>query len=126
MSVEYIISERLFETLPKEEKKLWHSHLCEVKSRALLAPGLAKVARRDKRYDISTVEKKKNRLDITVPNVDPLANAWEMGELRQFVITNKVDSALQMHQGAPIRNRAKGIGAADPSGTELVNKIEIL
>jgi len=26
MGVEYIISERLFKTLPEEEKKLWHSH----------------------------------------------------------------------------------------------------
>ena len=32
MGVEYIISARLFETLPEEEKKLWHSHDYEVKS----------------------------------------------------------------------------------------------
>jgi len=31
-----------------------------------------------------------------------------------------------MHQVAPKRNRAKGIEAADPSGNEIVNKIEIL
>ena len=32
MGVEYIISERLFNTLPPEEKKLWHSHQYEVAS----------------------------------------------------------------------------------------------
>lgn len=40
MGVEYIISERLFKTLPPEEKKLWHSHQYEVKSGSLVAPWL--------------------------------------------------------------------------------------
>lgn len=44
MGVEYIISERLFKTLPPEEKKLWHSHQYEVKSGSLVAPGLPAVA----------------------------------------------------------------------------------
>ncbi|MGY5956825.1 OBAP family protein [Kosakonia sp. BK9b] len=44
MGVEYIISERLFKTLPPEEKKLWHSHQYEVKSGSLVAPGLPALA----------------------------------------------------------------------------------
>lgn len=44
MGVEYIISERLFRTLPPDEKKLWHSHQYEVKSGSLIAPGLPAVA----------------------------------------------------------------------------------
>ncbi|UYM55538.1 OBAP family protein [Leclercia adecarboxylata] len=44
MGVEYIISERLFNSLPPEEKKLWHSHQYEVKSGSLVAPGLPAVA----------------------------------------------------------------------------------
>src|SRR5688572_1892051 len=44
MGVEYIISERLFKTLPEEEKKLWHSHHYEVKSGALIAPGIPDAA----------------------------------------------------------------------------------
>ncbi|WP_086874191.1 OBAP family protein [Kosakonia pseudosacchari] len=44
MGVEYIISERLFKTLPPAEKKLWHSHRYEVKSGSLIAPGLPAVA----------------------------------------------------------------------------------
>jgi hypothetical protein len=54
---------------------------------------------RDKRIDISTKGKKKNREDISVPRVDPMANAWEKGQLRQFIITDKVDSAMHKHQG---------------------------
>lgn len=28
--MEYVVSAKLFETLPEEEKKLWHSHFFEV------------------------------------------------------------------------------------------------
>jgi hypothetical protein len=44
MGVEYIISRKLFETLPAEERKLWHSHVHEVKSGLLVAPGVPQKA----------------------------------------------------------------------------------
>lgn len=44
MGVEYIISEQLFKTLPEKEKTLWHSHVHEVKSGQLIAPGIAQTA----------------------------------------------------------------------------------
>ena len=44
MGVEYIVSAKLFQTLPSEEKALWHSHVHEVKSGQLIAPGLPDVA----------------------------------------------------------------------------------
>jgi len=44
MGVEYIISEQLFAKLPKAEKALWHSHVHEVKSGQLVAPGIPEVA----------------------------------------------------------------------------------
>lgn len=37
IGVEYIISENLFNQLPEEEKKLWHSHRHEVMSGQLIA-----------------------------------------------------------------------------------------
>lgn len=40
MGVEYIISEQLFKSLPDAEKTLWHSHVHEVKSGQLVAPGI--------------------------------------------------------------------------------------
>lgn len=156
MGVEYIITERLFRTLPEEEKKLWHSHHYEVKSGALIAPGIPDVAEhelmeklvstygktihtwhtdqqrtlplgspmvmmgftedgqlhpqlleeRDKRFNISTAEKKEKRADIPMPDVDPMANAWERGELRQFILTSNVDSALHKHQG-PVQKESR-------------------
>ncbi|KAK2737783.1 hypothetical protein FQN55_000894 [Onygenales sp. PD_40] len=39
IGVEYMITPRLFETLPPEERKLWHTHEYEVKSGMLILPG---------------------------------------------------------------------------------------
>ena len=44
MGVEYIISEQLFAKLPRAEKALWHSHVHEVKSGQLVAPGIPDIA----------------------------------------------------------------------------------
>ncbi|MES2898157.1 MAG: OBAP family protein [Pseudomonadota bacterium] len=38
--IEYIISEKLFETLPAEERKYWHPHNGEILSGQLIAPGI--------------------------------------------------------------------------------------
>jgi len=38
IGVEYMISPRLYKTLPPEERKLWHSHVFEVKSGMLIMP----------------------------------------------------------------------------------------
>ncbi|KAJ7630352.1 hypothetical protein FB45DRAFT_792828 [Roridomyces roridus] len=38
IGVEYMITPRLFETLPVEEKHYWHSHVFEVKSGMLIMP----------------------------------------------------------------------------------------
>ncbi|HET6521453.1 MAG TPA: OBAP family protein [Geminicoccaceae bacterium] len=42
--IEYIISERLFENLPEEEKRYWHPHNGEILSGQLVAPGLPEAA----------------------------------------------------------------------------------
>ena len=44
MGVEYIVSEKLFSGLPAAEKALWHSHVHEVKSGQLIAPGIPQAA----------------------------------------------------------------------------------
>jgi hypothetical protein len=44
MGVEYVVSSRLFADLPPHEKSLWHSHVHEVKSGQLIAPGIPQVA----------------------------------------------------------------------------------
>jgi hypothetical protein len=44
MGVEYIVSGALFRTLPPAERHLWHSHVHEVRSGQLIAPGIPEVA----------------------------------------------------------------------------------
>ena len=134
MGVEYIVSEKLFKTLPEREKALWHSHVHEVKSGQLIAPGIpavaekelmkklvgtygktwhtwntalhpdlprgaprlmmgftadgqhdpAMVAERDKRFGISSEDRRKDRADIPAPPIDPGADAWSKGHVVQL------------------------------------------
>jgi hypothetical protein len=46
IGIEYIVSERLFDSLPEEEKPYWHPHNYELLSGQLCAPGLPEVAER--------------------------------------------------------------------------------
>jgi Protein of unknown function (DUF1264) len=47
IGVEYIVSAKIFDSLPAEEKKLWHSHNYEVKSGVLTAPDMPSAAEKD-------------------------------------------------------------------------------
>jgi hypothetical protein len=46
IGIEYIISERLFATLPVQEREFWHPHNYEILSGQLTAPGLPEAAER--------------------------------------------------------------------------------
>jgi hypothetical protein len=45
--IEYIISERLFESLPEEERQYWHPHNYEILSGQLVAPGIPERVERE-------------------------------------------------------------------------------
>jgi hypothetical protein len=47
MGIEYIISEKLYNTLPAEEKAYWHPHNYEILSGQLRMPGLPDVAEKE-------------------------------------------------------------------------------
>lgn len=44
IGIEYVISKRLYEQLPEEEQKYWHSHHYEVLSGGLVAPRIPQIA----------------------------------------------------------------------------------
>ncbi|CAN6444481.1 unnamed protein product [Victoria cruziana] len=46
IGVEYIVSDSIFESLPVEEQKLWHSHAYEIKSGLWMHPGVPEVVQR--------------------------------------------------------------------------------
>ena len=56
------------------------------------------VKERDARLKISTAEIRKSRSDIPAPPVAAGADAWKKGELRQFTISEDIDSAKHKHQ----------------------------
>jgi hypothetical protein len=45
--IEYIVSEKLFATLPQDERKYWHPHNYEILSGQLVAPGLPAAASKE-------------------------------------------------------------------------------
>jgi hypothetical protein len=45
--IEYIISERLFQQLPAQERQYWHPHNYEILSGQLVAPGLPETAEKE-------------------------------------------------------------------------------
>jgi len=58
IGVEYMVSPRIYDTLPPEERKLWHSHVYEVKSGMLVMP---------------------------LPNTAPVpTSAWEVAETKEM------------------------------------------
>jgi len=44
IGIEYVVSGRIFETLPPEEQKLWHNHTVDVHTASFIAPGLPDAA----------------------------------------------------------------------------------
>ena len=152
MGVEYIVSARLFAGLPEREKALWHSHVHEVKSGQLVAPGIPAVAEkelmkklvttygktwhtwhtdqhkdlplgvpqvmmgftadgqsdprmvaeRDRRFGLSSEEKKQSRADIPAPPIDRGADAWQSGKVVQIADPTGIDhlSAASGHAAA--------------------------
>ena len=56
IGIEYIISDRLFQKLPDEEKVFWHSHNYEVKSGLLTAPGNLENSRKIILFDFTLFE----------------------------------------------------------------------
>jgi hypothetical protein len=79
VGVEYVITEKAFKTLPDEEKKMWHSHVYEVKSGQLISPGLSDEAERElmktiistygKTWHTWSMEHMNDRLPLGVPSL---------------------------------------------------------
>lgn len=114
--IEYIISERLLETLPVEERKLWHPHNAEILSGQLVAPGIPDVAEK------ALMKSKLNSYGKTwhVWNTgalgdagDPLPSgpamlAWSFnrdGEARPGLVEER-DRRMHIDSGAKRRQRA--------------------
>jgi len=76
IGIEYIISDKVFKTLPEEEKRYWHSHVYEVKSGLLVAPGVPELAEKSEMKKlITTYGKTYHTWQVDVDKALPLGPA---------------------------------------------------
>ena len=122
--IEYIVSERLFETLPTAERAYWHPHNGEILSGQLVAPGIPEVAEKAlmKRklnsygktwhlWDTGPAGQGGDRLPLGAPML-----AWSFnrdGEA-QPALTAQRDRALRVDSADKRRRRADLVPLARP------------
>lgn len=104
--VEHVLMEKLVSTYGKTIHT-WHTdrELELPIGPPLLMMGFTKegqlrqelLTKRDERFGISTADKKQQRENIPMPEVDPLANAWEKGEVRQLQLVDHYPDSLSHH-----------------------------
>ncbi|KDP21160.1 hypothetical protein JCGZ_21631 [Jatropha curcas] len=93
IGVEYIVSDRIFESLPPEEQKLWHSHAYEVKSGLLDHPRVPEM--------------------VVKPELENLAKTYG-----KFWCTWQVDRGDRLPLGAPalmMSPQAVNLGMVSPA-----------
>lgn len=108
IGVEYIISERLFGTLPEHEQRYWHPHNYEVFSGELIAPGLPAVAEKAMlALLVNSYGKTWHTWQTTSGDGKPTGDSLPLGDPRLMWSFNRfgeLDEALRAN-----RNRAFGI-----------------
>lgn len=113
MGIEYIVSEKLFQALPEDEKKLWHSHAYEVKSGQLVAPSVPDVAEYEFVKKLaSTYGKTWHTWDAELPNLTlPLGHPSLMmgftadGQAKPTLVSDR-DKRFNISTEAKKQNRA--------------------
>jgi len=122
--IEYIVSERLFETLPAAERAFWHPHNGEILSGQLVAPGIPEVAEKAlmKRklnsygktwhvWDTGTTGQGGDKLPLGPPML-----AWSFnrdGEVQPGLVAQR-DRSLRIDSADKRRRRADLQGLAHP------------
>jgi len=122
--VEYIVSEKLFNSLPQSEKKYWHPHNYEILSGTLIAPGLPDVAEHElmqskmnsygKTWHVwmtGSVDHAGDNLPLGEPRL-----AWSLnrdGEAKPGLVERR-DLQMKLNSSEKRRNRADLVPLAKP------------
>jgi hypothetical protein len=129
--LEYIISERLFEGLPEEEKPYWHPHNGEILSGQLIAPGLPEMAEKAlMRHKMNSYGKTWHLWDTGMGDrpgdelpFGPARLAWSFsrdGELQHWLLEGR-DRRMGLDTDAKRRARQDLIRLAHPQeGVDLL------
>ena len=118
--IEYIVSARLFETLPEQERPFWHPHNGEVLSGQLVAPGLPEAAEKAlMRKTLNSYGKTWHTWDTSRGDRLPLgppALAWSFnrfGEARPGLVEER-DRRMGIDSEARRRDRQDLVPLAQP------------
>lgn len=117
VGIEYIIDEKTFASLPEAEKKLWHSHVYEVTSGVLVAPGMSEADETGfLKKAISTYGKTWHTWDSMLSQEVPMGRPELMmaltgdGQVKQELV-QKRDAVLGTNTGQLRASRAQSITA---------------
>ena len=127
--IEYIISEKLFESLPAEERHFWHPHNAEILSGQLVAPGIPQVAEKElMRTKMNSYGKTWHVWDTGLPGqagdrlpLGPARLAWSFnrdGEAGPGLVEQRdrrmgIDSAEKRRERAELRALARPQSGVD-------------
>ncbi|XP_065877316.1 oil body-associated protein 2A-like [Euphorbia lathyris] len=98
IGVEYIVSDKIFETLPPDEQKLWHSHAYEVKSGLLIHPRVPEMVVKPELENLAKTYGKfwctwqldrGDRLPLGVPSLMVSPQAVNLGMVSPTLITKR-------------------------------------
>lgn len=115
MGVEYIIDDKTFAALPEPEKRLWHSHVYEVTSGALVNPGMTQEQETNfLKKAISTYGKTWHTWDMALSHSVPLGRpelmvSFTKDGVLQPEIAQKRDARLGTNTAQLRAARAKAI-----------------
>ncbi|WZZ59312.1 hypothetical protein YC2023_059419 [Brassica napus] len=84
IGIEYVISDRLYENLPQDEQKLWHSHAYEVKSGSWAYPRLPEVLATPELKNIAKTYG--DKLPVGAPELMMSPQGVEQGVLRPELV----------------------------------------
>ena len=124
--IEYIISEKLYETLAEDERPYWHPHNYEILSGTLTAPGLPEAAEhafmRKKMNSYGKTWHTWNTGSADQPGeplpLGPALLAWSFnrdGELRECIF-RQAEQSLGLDMAQKRRDRADLVESAHPQG----------
>lgn len=88
--VEYIVSDRIFEALPPEEQKLWHSHAYEIKAGLWINPRIPEMIGRP---ELESLAKTYGKFWCT----------WQVDRGKRKINTYNTSSTLGFASGTPIK-----------------------
>ncbi|CAH2051907.1 unnamed protein product, partial [Thlaspi arvense] len=104
--IEYIVSERLFESLSSEEQKLWHSHDYEIQTGLLVAPRVPELVAKpelqniaktyvnwqtDRCFFVYNLRKNGDKLPLGAPSLMMSPQDVNMGKIKPGLLKKRDD-----------------------------------